>query len=408
MLKILINSYACSPHTGSEPGMGWNWCANLAKYCEVHVITEGEFKYYIEEALKTLPQASNMHFYYNPVSKEVRKMCWNQGDWRFYKHYRLWQKKTLEIARVIIEKESIDIVHQLNMIGFREPGYLWKLDNVPIVWGPVDAKESFPESFLNQADYKTRIFTKLKNRITKFQLKHSARVKRLAEKASLVIAASSNSQESFKKFLNIEAKLINETGCYIKEENLNERSSHECLNLLWVGKFDFRKQLNLAIKTLAELSNKNVRLHIVGDGNSLKFKELAQSLGVENLCVWYGLVSHAKVQELMKTSDLLFFTSVAEGTPHVVLESISNHLPIICFNTCGQGDIVNEDIGFKIPLSNPERAIKDFSRIINSFVHEKDKLVVLSHNCMDYKLKLSWDYKSREVVSLYKFLTKSV
>ena len=93
MLKILINSYACSPHTGSEPGMGWNWCVNLAKYCEVHVITEGEFKYYIEEALKALPQASNMHFYYNPVSEDVRKMCWNQGDWRFYKNYRLWQKK---------------------------------------------------------------------------------------------------------------------------------------------------------------------------------------------------------------------------------------------------------------------------------------------------------------------------
>ena len=26
--------------------------------------------------------------YYNPVSKEIRKMCWNQGDWRFYKYYR--------------------------------------------------------------------------------------------------------------------------------------------------------------------------------------------------------------------------------------------------------------------------------------------------------------------------------
>ena len=65
-----------------------------------------------------------MHFYYNPVSEEIRRMCWNQGDWRFYFHYNKWQQKTLAIAKQIIKEQNIDIVHQLNMIGFREPGYL--------------------------------------------------------------------------------------------------------------------------------------------------------------------------------------------------------------------------------------------------------------------------------------------
>lgn len=44
MLNILVNAYACSPNMGSEPGMAWNWCVNLAKYCELHIITEGEFR----------------------------------------------------------------------------------------------------------------------------------------------------------------------------------------------------------------------------------------------------------------------------------------------------------------------------------------------------------------------------
>lgn len=87
MLSILINAYACSPGMGSEPGMAWNWCVNLAKHCELHIITEGEFREKIEATLKTLPQGKNMHFYYNPVSDEIRKMCWNQGDWRFYTYY---------------------------------------------------------------------------------------------------------------------------------------------------------------------------------------------------------------------------------------------------------------------------------------------------------------------------------
>lgn len=49
MTKILINAYACSPGMGSEPGMAWNWVVNLAKHCELHIITEGEFKDEIEK-----------------------------------------------------------------------------------------------------------------------------------------------------------------------------------------------------------------------------------------------------------------------------------------------------------------------------------------------------------------------
>lgn len=104
MLSILINAYACSPGMGSEPGMAWNWCVNLAKYCELHIITEGEFRERIEAVLPTLTQGKNMHFYYNPVSDEVRKMCWNQGNWRFYKFYRKWQWKTYLMVKDFASK----------------------------------------------------------------------------------------------------------------------------------------------------------------------------------------------------------------------------------------------------------------------------------------------------------------
>ena len=134
-MKVLVNAYACCPGMGSEPGMGWNWCAHLAEHCELFIITEEEFRDRIEAALPALPQGANMHFYYNPVTPEVRRMCWNQGDWRFYYYYRKWQKKTLAIAKKIVADEGIDLIHQLNMIGFREPGLLWKIEGPRFVWG---------------------------------------------------------------------------------------------------------------------------------------------------------------------------------------------------------------------------------------------------------------------------------
>lgn len=224
MLSILINAYACSPNMGSEPGMAWNWCINLAKHCELHIITEGEFRDKIETILPTLPQRKNMHFYYNPVSDEIRKMCWNQGDWRFYKYYKEWQWETYLMAKDICQKVHIDILHQLNMIGFREPGYLWKILDIPFIWGPVDAKESFPSAYLEGANLKTKLFIQLKNAITKWQLQHAKRVRSAVKRASYVVSASSNSQWAFKKYFQIESPLLNETGCYIQEHPIIDKS----------------------------------------------------------------------------------------------------------------------------------------------------------------------------------------
>ena len=75
MIKVLVNAYACSPNMGSEPGMAWNWCVNLANHCELFIITEGEFCDRIETSLQLLPQGKNMHFYYLPIGGDDEDKC---------------------------------------------------------------------------------------------------------------------------------------------------------------------------------------------------------------------------------------------------------------------------------------------------------------------------------------------
>ena len=403
-MKILINAYACSPGMGSEPGMAWNWVSNLAKFCELYIITEGEFREKIEAVVSTLEHGKNMHFYYNQVSEEIRKMCWNQGDWRFYKYYREWQWKTYLMAKEICSKEKIDILHQLNMIGFREPGYLWKLskeNGVPFVWGPVDAKDKFPVTYLDGASIKTKLFMRLKNFLTGIQLRFSGRVLSAARQASVVFSASSNSQRSFKKYMGIDSPLLNETGCYVQKHHVIDKSEKEDFDVLWVGKMDFRKQLALALQTIAAIGNNKFKLHIVGGGDSAFYQQMAQGLGIANQCVWHGAVSHDEVQSLMQASDVFFFTSVAEGTPHVVLEAIGNNLPVVCFDTCGHGDSVNDKVGRKVSLSNPTQSANDFANVLNDLEHDRSLLKQLSDNCKQRQTELSWEEKAKTMVEWY-------
>src|SRR5438309_3060031 len=37
--RVLVGAYAISPVRGSEPGMGWNLCQEIARYHDVTVVT---------------------------------------------------------------------------------------------------------------------------------------------------------------------------------------------------------------------------------------------------------------------------------------------------------------------------------------------------------------------------------
>lgn len=404
MLSILINAYACSPNMGSEPGMAWNWCVNLAKYCELHIITEGEFRDKIEAILPTLSQGKNMHFYYNPVSEEIREMCWNQGDWRFYKYYKEWQWKTYLIAKDICQKIHIDILHQLNMIGFREPGYLWKISDIPFVWGPIGGLKQFPEAYLKNAGWKIRLFNKLKNQINVYQIKHDKRVIAALHRAAVLISSIPDSYNAIKRYHHLDSVLIPETGCFISNDLPTGRFFDEKLHAMWVGKFDFRKQLSLAIQAIARTKNPNIILDIYGTGNDEQVetvKQLVQFLNIEEQIVWHGNQPHSVVMQAMKEAQLFLFTSVSEDTSTVVLEAISNRLPVLCFNACGMASVIDEKVGCKIELSTPQQSINDFAEALNKFEKNRNLLKVCSQNCKDRQQEFSWDRKAKQVIALY-------
>lgn len=407
MLKILINAYACSPGMGSEPGMAWNWVKNLAKFCELYIITEGEFREKIEAVVPTLEQGGNMHFYYNPVSDEIRKMCWNQGDWRFYKYYRQWQWKTYLMAKDICEKEKIDVLHQLNMIGFREPGYLWKLskeNGVPFVWGPIGGLKQFPTAYLKGSGLKMQLFMRLKNFLNIWQLKHEKRVDEALKTAKLLISSIPDSYRALKKYKGLESIVIPETGCFLSDDISTARFDNEEFHIMWVGKFDFRKQLPLALQAVALAKNPKLKLDVYGSGSVGQVemaKRMGEELGISQQVIWHGNQKNDVIMEAMRKAQLFFFTSVNEDTSTVVLEAVSNRLPVVCFNACGMSAVIDDSVGRKIALSHPSQSAHDFARILNELESKRSLLKHLSENCKQRQMDLSWEVKARKVVEEY-------
>lgn len=425
MLKILINSYTCCPGMGSEQGMGWNWIVHLARYCELYVITEGEYREQIMEWMRDERNhevAQHIHWLWNPVKPKVRRMCWNQGDWRFYWFYRKWQRKTAELALRVLDSigrddgHGIDVIHHLNMIGFREPGFLWMIakdKKIPFVWGPVGGMKQYPLSYAQGGGMRMMAFLWVKNFFNRWQIRFSSRVREAINASDVIISSIPDSYYAILRNHGIQSVIIPETGCKVPVENGSSgehiTADHNRLNIIWAGKFDFRKRLDIALKSIAAMKNKDVMFRVYGSGNEkqvLAAHRLAEKLEITDRVKFMGECGNKEVNEAMSMSDLFLFTSVNEDTSTVVLESISQQLPVLCFDCCGMSAVIDNNVGSKVPLTNPDQSVKDFADVMDYYYDHRDELAVLSENCKARAMELSWERKIEQVVKIYERVVK--
>lgn len=404
MLKVLISAYAVSPNHGSESGMGWNWIIHIAKYCKVFVITEAEFKTEIEKAVNKLPHKANLIFHYNNIGQKPRDMCWNQGDWRFYYYYKIWQKKTYQIAIQIIQSNKIDIIHQLNMIGYREPGYLWKIKKIPTVWGPVGGFTTIPFPFLSEFGLKNKFGWLVKNSLNTIQSFLSIKVHKAINNFSTIVSAT---PVDFKKLTYLSSNKKNiihipETGSYVADIDISQKSFKK-IKIVWIGKLDERKALPLALKSLSKLENiEEIEFHILGSGKNFNYyKQLSKRLNIFEICHWPGNISKKKVQEYLLDTNLLFFTSIQDATSSVVLEALTYGVPVLCHDANGYGAIINEFCGFKIPFKSPRTSVNYFSAILASLIANPEKLKELSIGAINQSKNHTWDEHAKEMIKLY-------
>ena len=213
------------------------------------------------------------------------------------------------------------------------------------------------------------------------------------------------------EYQSLESVIIPETGCFPSEDIPTERFDEKEFHVMWAGKFDFRKQLPIAIRAVAETDNSNIILDIYGTGNEEQVSSalrLAQSLNVEKQIVWHGNQPNHTIIKAMRQAQLFLFTSVSEDTSTVVLEAISNRLPVLCFNACGMAAVIDEKVGLKIRLTNPQQSIKDFAEALNRFEKDRKLLKELSINCKPRQQELSWEKKTERMVELYKNIIKQL
>lgn len=225
-----------------------------------------------------------------------------------------------------------------------------------------------------------------------------------------MVSSIPDSYRAIKKYKGLESVIIPETGCFLSEDIPTERFDNQEFHVMWVGKFDFRKQLPLALKAIAMTGNPHIVLDVYGGGSDDQVAAaqlFADSLGITSKVVWHGNQSNDVVMNAMRMAQLFFFTSVSEDTSTVVLEAVSNRLPVLCFDACGMSAVIDDKVGRKVSLSSPSQSARDFATILNEFEGNRNLLKQMSENCKQRQIELSWEEKAKTMVGWYEKIVKA-
>lgn len=403
-LKVLVSCYACSPYKGSEPGMGWNFIKGLSEFHELHIIVEQKkWEVEINKYLKENPNfKKNVTFYF--IKKERNKKLRKIWPPSYYWFYKIWQKKAFELAFELDDLENFDIIHQLNMVGFREPGYLWKLKK-PFVWGPIGGMENTNWKLLLNLSFKEFVFYGLRNIFNTYQKSFLVRPKLAARNlTSKLISATEKNKKDIKKYWGVDSIIIPEVGMNdFNVQVVNIREEGEPLKIVWSGQHTGGKALNILLKSLVKLPEDTLwKLDILGEGQmTTKWKKLANGLGVQNNCNWYGWMDREKSIEIMKKAHVLCITSIKDLTSTVTLEALSLGLPIIAIDHCGFSNVINSNCGIKIPISKPSKLQMLFSESINMLYLKENYRQKLCKGALDRSKDFSWKKKVNKLNEIY-------
>jgi glycosyltransferase involved in cell wall biosynthesis len=120
------------------------------------------------------------------------------------------------------------------------------------------------------------------------------------------------------------------------------------------GMGNFRKGLDILIKAVALIRNKNINVHIGGSGKLLdKFKAMASESGVIQNFIFYGDVPAEETPGFYSRLDAFVLASRDETFGVVVIEAMASGLPVISTDCGGPKEIIIPETGVLVKKEDP-------------------------------------------------------
>ena len=177
----------------------------------------------------------------------------------------------------------------------------------------------------------------------------------------------------------------------IENPQIKNLQINKPVKLVYIGRIEPRKSLELIIRTLNILKLKNIEtsLSIIGKTDLYpsywkKISNLITKYNLSNEVLIHGEIENRKLSSILPNNDILLFSTdesnfpITEGLPNVILEGMCNGLVIIATPVAGIPEIISEENGFLVS-AKPE----DFAEKIEYLIKQPEVILSIKKHNVD-------------------------
>lgn len=404
--RILISAYGCGPARGSEPGVGWHWSCQAARFHDVWVLTPESEQASIEAYSRgDLPDG--LRFLHTDLPRWIRPS--NQDTVvRYALHYHLWQLWAYFYVRRMHTQISFDVVHHLTLGAHWKPSFLALLP-IPFIWGPVGGAEKSPSQFAKSLPLAGRIGESLRS-VVHWIAECDPFVRLTARRARLTLAKTAETAARVKALGAPAVEVYSEVG--LPEDELAKLSrlavrTGEPVRFLSIGRQLHWKGFDLGLRAFARIHAEcpEATYWLAGDGpERARLQTLCRELGIAEKVTFLGWRSRPEVLEALASCDVLVHPSLHDSGGWACIEAMAAGRPVICLDLGGPGVQVTAQTGFKITARNPQQALDDVAAAMQLVAQDPILLARLGAAARSRVLEeFTWIGKARKVAGLYEF-----
>lgn len=401
-MNILVLAYAISPTRGSEYSVAWNYVREMSKDNKLTILygASGDHMGDCAEMEEYAMRHLNEQIVFVPIypNKWAKFLNWPNRHgilvYSFYYAYKVWMKQAYKVAKTLAAKEHFDLVHYVGMIGYREPGYLWKL-GLPYMWGPVAGANNAPAVLMKNMPIIGKLKHGFRTIANTLQLHYNKRLRKALTATDIFLTATSENQHIFRKVFGKDSIYIPENGI-IGNIRLNKKKFIDPAkyNVIIVGSLNARKSVGIFLDALTRLKHKEmVHVDVVGGG---PLKENLQQYALENsidgLITWHGQLERNNAVQLFDFAHLHVITSISEGNSTVILEAMSYGVPTLSFDHCGMHDTLRGGAGILIPIAATyDVCVQSVADALDKLLEQPNLFLSLAEKTIERAQDYTWE-----------------
>jgi glycogen synthase len=302
-----------------------------------------------------------------------------------------------------IKRHEFDVVHRITPLSPTIPSILARLcsrASIPFVLGPLNGGVAWPKEF-DSARRREREWLSY----VRFAYKLLPGYWSTLVNSAAIIAGSRSTLSGIPSQFRHKCIYVPENAVDLARfSDGKSKPAWGKLRACFVGRLVPYKGPDMLLEAVASVVRSGqLQLDIIGDGPMMEeLRNFVRDNSLEGGVVLHGWIAHEKLQSVMCESQLLLFPSIREFGGGVVLEAMALGIVPVVVDYAGPGELVNDTVGFKIPLTNRSSIVANLGAVVSRILRDPEALEAKSAAARArVRDHFTWEVKARQMVDIY-------